>query len=38
MIEWEEELRQEGILKKDGFINMVYLDKNDEVVGVAMNF
>ena len=38
MLDWEEELKEEGLLKEDGCINFVYLSTNDEVVGVSTNF
>ena len=38
MLDWEEELKEEGLLKEDGYINFVYLSTNDEVVGVSTNF
>ena len=38
MLEWEDELRKEGIISSNASINFVYLNKDDEVVGVSTNF
>ena len=34
MLKWEQELKQEGVIKESDTLNYVYLDENDEVVAV----
>jgi hypothetical protein len=29
MLDWEDELKEEGTIAKDAFINFAYLDEND---------
>lgn len=38
MLDWENELRQEGILAANGAVNFALLDQGNEVVGVSLNF
>jgi len=38
MLDQQDELREKGHLEKETFLNFVYLDKDDRVVGAWTNF
>lgn len=38
MLDWQDELRDQGVIPKDAYINFVYLDEADNIVGVKTNF
>ena len=37
LLEWQQELREEGVIDKSAFINFIYLDSQDQIIGVILS-